>query len=182
MRRLADADRVQQFMHRLGQLGERGGHVYLTGGATALLVGWRSTTIDIDLALGADAEHLLRVMPALKEELELNVELAAPSDFIPELPGWRGRSRFIQRAGRIDFFHYDFYAQALSKVERGHAQDQGDVRAMLDRNLIDPETAVHLFEQIEPELYRYPAITPASFRRDVERMFGKGAPHPKPGA
>ena len=100
------------------------------------------------------------------------MELAAPSDFIPELPGWRDRSRFIERAGRLDFFHYDFYAQALSKVERGHAQDQEDVRAMLDRGLIAAETAMTLFDQIEPELYRYPAIDPAAYRRAVVRMFG----------
>ena len=140
---------------------------------------WRSTTIDIDIALGADAEHLLRLVPALKEELQLNVELASPTDFIPELPGWLDRCRFIERAGRVDFFHYDFYAQALSKIERGHAQDQDDVRAMLDRGLIAPETAVRLFERIEPDLYRYPAIAPASFRRDVERMLGSS---PEPGA
>ncbi len=173
MRRLADADRLHQFMHRLGQLGEAGGRVYLTGGATALLLGWRSTTIDIDLALEADAEHLLRLMPALKEELELNVELAAPSDFIPELPGWRDRSRFIQREGSVDFFHYDLYSQALSKIERGHAQDRHDVRAMLERGLIEEDTATELFGRIEPELYRYPAINPVSFRRQVEQVFGR---------
>ena len=171
MRRIADAARVQTFMQRLGERAGAAGHVYLTGGATALLIGWRSTTIDIDLALGPDAEHVLRLLPALKEELELNMELAAPSDFIPELPGWRDRSRFIERAGRLDFFHYDFYAQALSKVERGHAQDQEDVRAMLDRGLIAAETAMTLFDQIEPELYRYPAIDPAAYRRAVVRMF-----------
>ena len=173
MRRLADTGRVQGFMHRLGQRAEANGRLYFTGGATALLLGWRSTTIDIDLSLGTDAEHLLRLVPALKEELELNVELASPSDFIPELPGWEDRSRFIQRDGRVDFFHYDFYAQALSKVERGHVQDHGDVRAMLDRDLIDAGTALELFARIEPELYRYPAINPETFRREVELVFGR---------
>ena len=174
MRRLADATRVHDFMHRLGRGAEAGGRVYFTGGVTALLLGWRSTTIDIDLALGAETEHLLRLVPALKEQLELNVELASPSDFIPEVPGWRDRSRFIQREGPVDFFHYDFYAQALSKVERGHAQDQHDVRAMLERGLIDGETAIQLFDRIEPELYRYPAVNPKTFRREVEAVFGRG--------
>ena len=182
MRRVADAGRVQTFMRRLGDRAEASGRVYLTGGATALLLGWRSTTIDIDIALADEADHLLRLIPALKEELQLNVELAAPSDFIPELPGWRDRSRFIERAGRVDFFHYDFYAQALSKVERGHAQDQDDVRAMLDRALIDAGTAIELFGRIEPQLYRYPAIRAASFRRDVERMLGQSADSPRPKA
>ena len=171
MRRLADADRVHDFMRHLGRRADAGGRVYFTGGATALLIGWRSTTIDIDVALGADAEHLLHLVPALKEELELNVELASPSDFIPALRGWQDRSRFIARHGHVEFFHYDFYAQALSKIERGHAQDLSDVRAMLKRDLIDAGTAKTLFERIEPELYRYPAISPTTFRREVERVF-----------
>jgi hypothetical protein len=173
MRRVVDPDRIHGFMRRLGQRAESGGHVYFTGGATALLLGWRSTTIDIDLALGADAQHLLRLVPALKEELELNIELASPSDFIPELPGWRDRSRFIQREGCVDFLHYDLYAQALSKVERGHAQDLGDVQAMLTSQVIDAGTASDLFSLIEPELYRYPAIDPPTFRAQVNRVFAR---------
>ena len=34
--------------------------VYLTGGATAVLHGWRSTTIDLDLKLVPDDDALLR--------------------------------------------------------------------------------------------------------------------------
>ena len=168
MRRLADADRVRDFMRLLGLRAGAGGRVYLTGGATALLLGWRSTTIDIDLSLDADAEHLLSLVPQLKQELDLNVELASPADFIPELPGWRDRSRFITREGPIHFFHYDFYAQALSKIERGHTQDQDDVRSMLGEGLINAGRALELFERIEPALIRYPAITAAAFRRQVE--------------
>lgn len=174
MRRVADADRVERFMRHLGRRAEAGGRVYFTGGATALLLGWRATTIDIDLTLEANAQHLLRLVPALKEELELNVELASPSDFIPELPGWRDRSLFVQRVVQVDFFHYDLYAQALSKVERGHVQDEADVRAMLSRELVDGDTALALFTRIESELYRYPAINPESFRRQVERVFRGG--------
>ncbi len=172
MRRLADADRVRDFMRGLGRRARAGGRVYFTGGTSALLIGWRTTTIDIDLAFDADADHLLRLVPTLKEELELNVELSAPSDFIPELPGWQDRSRFIGREGSVDFFHYDFYAQALSKLERGHAQDLSDVQAMLDRDLIEADTALALFERIAPDLFRYQAITPATFRRKVALVFG----------
>ena len=87
MRRLIDADRLAMFMQRLGEEGERAGRVYFTGGATALLLGWRATTIDVDIKLDSEAQPLLRVVPRLKEELEINVELASPADFIPELPG-----------------------------------------------------------------------------------------------
>jgi len=171
MRRVADADRIRELMRRLGRQPGRGGRVYLTGGASALLVGWRETTIDVDLMLDADAEPLLRAIVDLKEALELNVELASPADFIPELPGWRERSRFITREGPIDFFHYDFYAQALAKIERGHATDLADVAEMVARRLVRPPEAMRLFERIEPDLYRYPAIDAPSFRRKVEAAF-----------
>jgi len=86
MRRLADLDRIKQLMRRLGQQPGRGGRVYLTGGASALLIGWRQATIDVDLMFDVDAEPLLRAIVGLKEALGINVELASPADFIPELP------------------------------------------------------------------------------------------------
>ncbi len=112
-------------------------------------------------------------MPRLKEQLQINVELASPADFIPELPGWEERSQFISREGKLSFYHYDFYAQALSKIERGHVQDIRDVRSMFDSRLIEPKKLFELYERIEPDLYRYPAIDPKSFRREVENAVGR---------
>ena len=102
-------------------------------------------------------------MVRLKEQLELNIELACPADFIPELPGWEGRSVHIAKEGHAIFYHYDLYAQALSKIERGHSQDLQDVRAMLSRRLINPKDLRGYFDEIEPLLYRYPAIHPPGF-------------------
>ena len=169
MRQLTDAARLQAFMRALGRKARAAGRVYLTGGASAVLLEWRPTTIDIDIELDPSLEPLLRDIPAIKEELEVNVELASPSHFIPPLPGWRDRSPFIAHEGLIDFHHYDFYAQALSKIERAHAKDLDDVAEMARRRLIDPGRLIEFFDQISPELYRYPAIDPASFRRSVER-------------
>jgi hypothetical protein len=114
------------------------------------------------------APAALRSLPAIKEELRINVELAAPHHFVPELPGWRERSRYIGCEGELHFHHYDFYAQALSKIERGHAQDVEDVDMMFARGLVDGEELLRLFARVEPELYRYPALDPKSLRRKVE--------------
>jgi hypothetical protein len=168
MRRLTDAARLRAFMRALGREATAAGRVYLTGGACAVLLDWRPATIDIDLELGPTLEPLLRVIPALKESLQVNVELASPGHFIPELPGWQDRSLFIVREGPVDFHHYDFYAQALSKIERGHARDLEDVRQMVARGLVAPARVLAFFEEIAPELFRYPAIDPPSFRRAVE--------------
>jgi hypothetical protein len=170
MRALADANRIQRFMEALAEASASPGRVYFTGGVSAVLLGWRSTTLDVDIKLVPDADDVLRAIPPLKEKLALNVELAAPDQFIPELPGWRERSVFIAQIQRLSFFHYDFYAQALSKLERGHVKDLLDAEAMLSRGLIQPSELLRLFSLIEPDLYRYPAIDPASFRAAVERL------------
>lgn len=144
------------------------GRVYFTGGVSALLMKWRLATIDIHIKMVPEQDSLFRALPELKESLEINVELAAPDQFIPPLPGWEERSPLIVREGRLSFHHYDFYSQALAKIERGHSRDIEDVTAMLDLGLIDRKGTIDYFGQIEPLLYRYPAIDPASFRRAVE--------------
>lgn len=146
------------------------GRVYFTGGVTALLMKWRATTVDIDMKMVPEQDALFRAIPSIKESLEMNVELAAPDQFIPALPLWEERSPLIMRQGRLSFHHYDFYSQALAKIERGHSRDTGDVAAMLGLGLIDPRRTLEYFGQIEPSLYRYPAIDPPSFRRAVEAM------------
>lgn len=167
MRALADAERIHQFMRALGAEAAAEVRVYLTGGATAVLYGWRDSTIDVDIKIVPDTDAVFRAIPALKERLRMNVELAAPDDFIPVLEGWEDRSPFIAREGRVSFHHFDLYAQALAKIERGHAQDALDVRELFARRLVDRAQLVAYFDAIEPRLYRYPAIDPAGFRQAV---------------
>lgn len=155
-------------MERLAGHASTEGRVYFTGGVTALLMEWRSTTIDIDIKMVPEQDALFRALPGLKESLEINIELAAPDQFIPPLAGWEDRSVLISHVGRLSFYHYDFYAQALAKIERGHSRDVEDVASMLDGGLIDPRKTLGYFNEIEAALYRYPAIDPRAFRRAVE--------------
>ena len=169
MRRLVDEPALRRFMRTLGAEAERDVRLYFTGGATAVLLGWRGSTVDVDIKIDPETDRLFRALPRLKETLSINIELASPDHFIPELPGWQERSLFVAREGRLSFYHYDLYAQALSKVQRGHTQDLADVRQMIGRGL-DPAGLLQRFTEIEPRLYRYPAIDGASFRRAVEEM------------
>ena len=155
-------------MTSLGSEARQAARVYFTGGATAVLLGWRSDTSAVDLRIDPESDAILRAIPRLKEALKINVELACPSDFIPELAGWEERSLFIAQEGKLSFHHYDFYAQALAKIERGHATDLQDVRELIASGRIEPRRALDFFRQIEPQIYRYPALDPASFRRAVE--------------
>jgi len=167
MRELADAGRIAAFMRALGRTARTPGRVYLTGGATAVLHGWRDTTIDVDIKLVPDADPLLRAIPEIKESLHLNVELASPADFIPVKNDWADRSPFIRQEGLLSFHHFDLYAQALAKIERGHATDRRDVAELVDRGLVNPQELLEYFEAIRPNLYRFPAIDAESFARAV---------------
>ncbi len=143
------------------------GCVYLAGGATAVLHDWRQMTIDIDIKPDPEPPGLFEALASLKEELNLNVELACPDQFIPAVPGWRERSLFIARHGFVLFFHYDPWGQALSKLQRRHARDLRDVRSLLDSGMVQKGRLWEMFKQIEPQLIRYPAVDPASFRAAV---------------
>ncbi len=169
MRDVATAERIREFARRLGAAIPNDTRIYLTGGATAVLLGWRETTVDVDLKIVPESDEAFRAIPALKEELRLNVELASPDQFIPPLPGWESRSPFICREGRVDWHHYDPYSQALSKIERDHPRDQADVAAMLRRGLVEPGLLRRLFEAIRPGLVRYPAIHPEAFAKRLEK-------------
>jgi len=170
MREKVSAEEIERFMKALGRAGRMSARIYFVGGVSAILLGWRETTIDIDLKLVPEVTEILKAIPELKEQLHINVELASPDDFIPPLPGWEERSIFISREGGIDFFHYDFYAQALAKIERGHNTDLLDVRQMIERGLVDPSRLSEMFSRIEDQMYKYPAIDVTAFRAAVEQF------------
>lgn len=172
MRQVADRQRIERFMRALGREATAPGRVYFAGGATAVLLGWRPSTIGVDIRVVPGSDAILRAIPALKESLDLNVELAAPDDFIPVREDWAERSETIAREGRLTFHHFDLYAQALAKIERGHDQDVQDVHEMLARNLIDRHLLAEYFTAIAPRLYRYPAIDPPTFADAVARFTG----------
>lgn len=170
MRDVTDRHRINEFMRHLGRSARGTARVYFTGGTTAVLFGWRETTVDIDLRLVPERDELFRALPELKERLKINVELASPPDFIPALPGWEDRSIFIGREGMIDFYHFDPYSQALAKIERGHSQDIADVNKMIEQKLVEKGRLLGFFKQIKTRLYKYPAIDPDSFAEAVREI------------
>lgn len=165
-------------MRALGGAARTEGECYLAGGATAVLFGWRESTIDVDLQLVPELDEVMRALPALKEELEVNIELVSPADFVPALPGSEERRVHIGSEGGLTFFHVDPYLQALAKLERGHTRDLEDVQAMLERGLVAQDRLLELYEAVEDELYRYPAVNPATLRNAVEAVAqpGNGPP------
>lgn len=147
-------------MSELARTAPRGGsfRVYLVGGGTAVLAGWRSATLDADLC--ADHDEVFRDIQGIKERLRLNIEFARPEDFVPALPGSAERHRFIERVGSIDFYHYDPYAQLLSKVVRGFRKDVLDAERLVGSEWVDAPRFRALVESIPDSAYaRYPNLS-----------------------
>ena len=167
MRKTLDRSLLEDALWELGHLAKGPGSVYLTGGACALMFGWRASTVDVNLRLDPEPQGVFEGTRTLKQRMHINIELASPSDFIPELPHWRTRSVFIATFSHVSFYHYDLYAQALAKLERGHDRDLYDVRMMQRDDLIQIEQLVDLFEQIAPRLIRYPSLDEGEFRHKV---------------
>jgi len=134
--------------------------VCFIGGATAVDRGWRTSTIDADLH--ASDDRLFRRIQEIKDRLRVNVELVRPEDFVPPLPGSEDRHVFIESIGPVSFFHYDPYAQLLSKIVRGFRHDVADAARFLGDGLVDGDRFRILVRSIPDEAYSsYPNLSRA---------------------
>ena len=50
MRDAVDATGIRTFMRELAAESRAAGRIYITGGASAVLLGWRATTVDVACA------------------------------------------------------------------------------------------------------------------------------------
>lgn len=170
MRGYVDKRKLEQFMQAIGSRATSPGVVYLVGGSTALLLGIREQTIDVDIKLDPEPGGVFQAIADLKNSLGINVELAAPDQFLPPLPGWRDRSPFIQSIGLVAFRHFDLYSQVLAKIERGHSQDLPDARAMMNLAGLQTDELIRLAIAIRPELIRYPGVDPNDLQLKLEEF------------
>ena len=119
-----------------------------------------------------DAERIRALAQALGEVARQETTLYLTGGATAVIEGWRERSPFVLREGRVTVRHFDLYSQALSKIERGFGQDLEDVASMVREGLVDPRRARAFFDATEDLLHRYPAIEPAAFRAKVARALG----------
>jgi hypothetical protein len=170
MRGTVDRAKLERFLAELGRRARGPGRVYLTGGATALLFGWRASTVDVDLKLDPEPAGAFEAIAELKEELDVNVELASPDLFVPPVPGWRERSLPVARYGSVEFLHFDPLSQALAKLARGHDRDRADVAGMLAHGLFSRADLLDGLGRIVGDLVRYPGLDAASFAQRVREF------------
>jgi hypothetical protein len=165
--------KIEEFMTGLGRAVKSPARIYFTGGVTAVLLGWRDTTMDVDLKAIPEPVGFFEALPKLKESIDMNIELASPDDFVPALPGWEDRSTFISKEGPLSFFHYDFYGQAFSKIERLHKRDRLDIERMVSDGFVKPARLLELFLQVKDKLNHYPALEQSRLSLRMEQ-FARG--------
>jgi hypothetical protein len=102
MRDLTTEKTIRQFMKLFGRAARERCRVYLQAGRPqSFRVGGKQHWILIRFY--PELDELYRAIPDIKEKLQIKIELAAPSDFIPPIPGWQDRSQYIETEGKIDF-------------------------------------------------------------------------------
>lgn len=163
MRRALTRERLQELMQELARRAPAGRsfRVFLLGGGTAVVAGWRESTIDADLY--SEQDDVFRHIQEIKERLQLNVEFVRPEDFVPPLTATDARHLRIETIGKVSFYHYDPYAQLLSKVVRGFAKDLRDAENLIASGMVDAERFRRLVHEIpDAEYARYPALSRAA--------------------
>ncbi len=69
MRQKVTAARLDEFMKALGSGVTEAARVYLVGGASSVLLGWRDSTIDVDLKLAPESDEILRRFSQIEDQL-----------------------------------------------------------------------------------------------------------------
>lgn len=153
-------------MKQLGQVIKHPTTFYLTGGTSAVLFGIRTSTIDIDIS--GNLDEIFSDIPRLKNRLNVNIEIAKPTDFVPALEGEEKRHVLIGRFGKATFYHFDPYSQVFSKIVRGHHTDIGDAKVLIEQGLVEPSTLLQLVTTIPPDRFaRYTRLDRESVLESV---------------
>lgn len=176
VRRSLSRKRVRDLMKELARSAPHRGsfRVFFVGGGTAVLAGWRESTIDADLY--SDTEAIFHDVQAIQERLQLSIEFARPEDFVPALTGSASRHVFIETIGKVDFYHYDPYAQLLSKLVRGFNRDMLDASSFVRSGMVDPERFRALVDAIPEAAYaKYPALSRRAVLEAVDDFLNQRA-------
>jgi hypothetical protein len=171
MRNRLTVESLRALMHELARSAGNDGHfsVYLVGGGTAVLEGWRGSSVDADLYSASD--DIFHDVQAIKERLHLNIELVRPEHFVPPLEGSADRHVFIETVGRVSFYHYDPCAQLLSKIVRGFERDLVDARSFVSSGMVDVEQFRELVRAIPDSAWaKYPRHSPGAVRQAVDEF------------
>ena len=168
MRQANNKERIVQFIEEVARSVRGQGSVYLVGGASAVWYGWRDSTTDIDIECAPEPAGFFGAIEGIKRRLNMNVELSSPGHFVPLLANWQGRSEYLQTAGSVDFFHFDFYSQAFAKLSRGHRRDLFDVEKMVSSEKVIPKKLFELVHQRADQIRNFPELSPSVLLKKID--------------
>jgi hypothetical protein len=171
MRDRLTRESLRALRHELARSAGKDRHytVYLVGGGTAVLEGWRDSSVDVDLY--APRDDIFHDVQAIKERPRLNIELVRPEHFVPPPEGSADRHVFIETVGRVSFYHYDPYAQLLSRIVRGFERDLVDARSLITSGMVDPKLFRSLVRAIPDSTWsKYPRHSPGAVRKAVDEF------------
>jgi hypothetical protein len=174
MREELTRERLISLMKELARTAPKRGtyRVYLVGGGTAVYLGWRRSSVDVDLF--SDQDVVFRHIQEIKERLNINIEFVRPEDFVPPLKGTADRHVFIDSVGPIMFYHYDPYAQLFSKVVRGFQRDLDDALEFVRNGMVDYKRFRSLVAAIPDCMYaRYPNLSRAGVEKAIEAFIAE---------
>ncbi|RYF46396.1 MAG: hypothetical protein EOO38_14195, partial [Cytophagaceae bacterium] len=149
------------------------GTVYFVGETSLTWLGWRETAPDVELALAPEPEQFYETLAKFKKAHRINARLSRLTSDVPNMPGWQGRSAYITRSGQVDFYHYDFYSEALAKFHRNTPRDMAIIKKMIDARLIEHAQFQKLLALIRPSFIRYPHLDFDSLNLRIIQTFMK---------
>ena len=163
-------EQILAVLEAIGSGATSAGVVLVCGGTSAVIEGWRQGTVDIDLGYLTEPGNFFQTLSTIISSKDVSVDMVTPASFVPTLPGAASRHELIARYGQVEFRHFDFYTQALAKLQRGRARDMADVLAMIEAGKITPHQLLNHFVEVEGELIRYPAVDADRLRHLVEQL------------
>lgn len=168
-RRLVTKEVLEEFFEFLGKIPKSHSTFYITGGTTSVYFGIRAGTIDIDLA--GDLDEIFSEIPRLKKKLNINIETAKPTDFVPPLEDEESRHILIGAFRKATFYHFDPYSQVFSKIVRAHGTDMVDAKAMIKRSMVDPTLLLEMVRRIPADRFaRYTRLDRNAVEQAVEEF------------
>lgn len=164
MRHFSQSHHIREFMKSLDEMSSDFSlpliRCYFSGGGTAVLMGWRESTIDIDIFLTDDkgqdasgpyASHIEK----LKNKLQINIEFASPLLFIPVSHDWQKEAIYIQKFQRVAYFHFPLVYQLISKILRGYETDLQDAHNIIEHQNISQTKVLERVIRLKDQWPRY---------------------------
>jgi hypothetical protein len=162
---------VEQFLQDLGRAFRGRGRMYLLGGAALVHAGVPCEPTQ-EIGLVVTRGDLYRAARKVAQAMNVAIEFTSLSLWIPLPSQWETMSRYVGRYGKIDVFYLDFYAVALSKMNRGNDRDIKDVKLLLQQELLSLAELDAAYEEVVESVGkgRYRRMDPQQFARRYQAI------------